>query len=420
MSGYRKMKLCWVAFLFAYISLGIIARFSGWYHYWDIMGPVEVTRRLLEGDLNIYILNYGEHVGKIPYTAYPPLLPFALAPVVYISDLIFGKDEVTFALAGLPIIIFDVLAIYMILKIMEQKVRLSWELRIFLTAVMLFGLGFFHASVYMSHQESMTLFLILLGFYLLTCNRYVLGGVSLSLAMLSMHTAILALLPLIFIFVGDKLRSEKIKASAFLIAFVAPIFVTLYPFYQTNPDATYDALLGHTARLRLKHESLWKALDVLVGYVTPPETYQQIHNFLMIYTVPAPLIGALIISIIAMILKIKFSQQETVLAAMTLSAYLMLIVSKTVSPHYYVVPLGPLVVWDAVKSNRLPIFGLTASIWLWAIHNVEWSYQIGIMLIISNIIIFSRVLGGFIKNCKCQNKKPSLLCDAKNYDCCPF
>lgn len=395
MSGYRKMKLYWVMFLFAYISLGIIARFGGWYHYWDIMGPVEVTRHLLRGDLNIYILNYGEHVGRIPYTAYPPLLPFTLAPVVYFSDLLFGKDEVTFVLAGLPIIIFDVLAVYMILKIIEQKIRLSWELRIFLTAIMLFGLGFFHASAYMSHQESMTLFFILLGFYLLTRNRYVLGGLSLSLAMLSKHTAILALLPLIFIFVGDKLRSEKIKTAVFLISFIAPVLIILYPFYQTNPDATYDALLGHTARLRLKHESVWKALDVLVGYLAPPETYQMVHNFLMTYTVPAPLIVALIISIIAMVLKVKFSQQETVLATMTLSAYSMLIVSKTVSPHYYVLPLGLLVVWDAVRGGGLPIFSLTASIWLWAIHNVEWSYQVGVVLIISNIIIFSRVFKWF-------------------------
>ncbi len=388
-----RKGLVWFSIGIAYISLGMAARFGGWFHYWDALGPVEASRMLVNGSLNIYALNYGEPL-RIPYVAFPPLLPSVMIPFVIISDNLLGSKQSALILSGLPLLLFDVLAVYMLVKTINERIELRSDQQILLAVFMLVGGGMLHASGYMSHQESMTLFFILLGVYLSMKGRITLSGLSLSLAILSKHVAILPIIPLFTLLIREKLIKEKDVRSTltFVLALVIPFVLVMLPFYLTNPGATWDALFGHAERLRLRHESLWKAIDTAILIILPSDTYQQVHSFLMNYTASFPMLAAVIVSILALRSKHVRLFSESLFGVVALSAYLQLIISKTVAPHYYVVPLGLVVLWDAIERKGFPSFGIASSIWLWAIHSIDWSYYVGIVLLLSNLAIVAKIV----------------------------
>lgn len=370
-----------------YIALGIATRYGGWVFHLDASLFMEVSRSILRGDLAIYSLRLGQE--GFPYLAAPPLLALVISPFVALGDFLRLENGLTVTLVGFPLLVFDVLAIHQLVSISgDFNVYLEEQKKIFFVIVTLFSTGLFFSSVFMSHQESITLFFLLLGFRWLARERVVQSAIPFGLAILSKQTALFAIFPTLLFLTKSHFKERIYHVIAFLTIMSGLFTVVILPFVISDLGIAWDALFGYQTRIRLRHETIWKVVDLGLLRVTPGEVYSVVHGFLMNHANTVLLAVAVGVSILAVMRLSANVKLHRIVGVAALVSYLPLLLGKTVSTHYYTVPLNLIVFWDFLRNPRdLPYLSLGIATWIRAASSAEWSYPAGTLLLFTNVLV---------------------------------
>lgn len=268
-------------------------------------------------------MNYQEDPGAIwkANATYPPLFFLLFAPLLWLAKF-FGPERVPnlFFVMKLPLFIADFLCAWLVYKIVKER----WGLqkgRMALTIWLLNPLVIWNSAV-SGHFESLILVFLLLTYRNL--NSWLKASLFLSLALLTKHTAIIFLLPLIFLPVTRYSLKEKI----FFLSVTGIIFVGIMaPFYFTTPQAVENALFG-AIRDR------------------PPILFTP-----WIFTYPSQILrynGQIVLLGVALTTFLMRKERDImkIFLALTLA---MLILSKVITSHYYV----PLILFSILAGFRL-------------------------------------------------------------------
>jgi len=351
-----------------YLAWGIVFRFS-YPPHGDAGALVRSTRRLLDGSLALYA-ERGSQWAAPPHglsTGYPPLYAFLLAPFVAFSDATGRPDEFAERLIGLPMLLFDALAVWAFVRLIKRlfpdvgAARLCQPVHappragtesppllslLVASALILFASGLVSASWVLSHPEGMTICFLLLGLSYLP-DRPALGGFWLGMSLLSKQTALLALMPIGFALWQSAPRAVTSRVFGVAALTVVVIFA---PFIFAHPHQAYYAFLVAETRREIGGANLWHFLSYATHRTLPLSVYEPLRAVII-----RSANGVLLLTVLAA--NLVASRQPLPLhsarlyALIALSNLLLLILGKWVEQHYYALPLTLVVVWDIVRRR---------------------------------------------------------------------
>lgn len=254
---------------------------------------------------------------------YPPLFFLLSAPLLWLAKLL-GPERVPnlYFVMKLPIFMADFLCAWLIYKIVEerwglQKGRMALAIWL-LNPLVIWG------SAALGRFESLILVFLLLMYRNL--NSWLKASLFFSLALLTKHTAVIFLLPLIFL----PLTRYSLKEKIFFLAIVGIIFIgVMAPFYFTTPQAVKNALFGNI------HDR-------------PPIFFTP-----WIFAYPSQILrynGQIVLLGIALTTFLMRREKDImkIFLALTLA---MLILSKAIASHYYI----PLILFSILAGFRLKL-----------------------------------------------------------------
>lgn len=371
-----------------YLVLGTYLRLSGWFLYDDAVGFVETSRKILDGSLKIYSIKWGGPPDYLPAYLYPPLFALIISPVVVITDLL-KIPELAPPLIGMPILLFDILAAYVVKRICNNLVANQQERSYYVATIELLIIGIFKKVGFLSQQEGIMLFFLLLGFSTIVKHPF-LGGFLLGLSFLTKQTSIFALIPFAYMLLISKKDFNIHSFMKALVIFIVTVVTIFTPFILANIECQqeypncnfYDTFIGAEQRRRILNENVWKLLDWLGKALLISDGYDTYYNMLRSIANPVMLSLILILTPFLIIKRrpgINSSQMYKLIAGLL---FLQLFFSKWVGRHYYIVPFSMLLLADYISSAHIrtrTVILLTSFILL---HNMPWNPITGLILIV--------------------------------------
>ncbi|MCS6859173.1 MAG: glycosyltransferase 87 family protein [Abditibacteriales bacterium] len=331
-----------------YVAWGILFRFTHPPHG-DAGALVRSTRRLLDGSLALYA-ERGSEWAAPPHglsTGYPPLYAFLFAPFVAFSDATGRPDEFAERLIGLPMLLFDALAVWAFVRLIKRLFPEVKDLPLLVaSALILFASGLVSASWVISHPEGMTICFLLLGLSYLP-DRPTLAGFWLGMSLLSKQTALFALMPM-----GFALWQSAPRAVAYRVFGVAAVTVAVIfaPFILAHPHQAYYAFIVAETRREIGGANLWHFISYATHRTLPLSIYEPLRAVIIRSANGVLLLTALAASVIASRQPLRLHSAR-LYALIALSNVLLLILGKWVEQHYYALPLTLVVVWDVVRRR---------------------------------------------------------------------
>lgn len=331
-----------------YVAGGIAFRFS-YPPHGDAGALVRSTRRLLDGSLALYA-ERGSQWAAPPHglsTGYPPLYAFLFAPFVAFSDATGQPDEFAERLIGLPMLLFDALAVLAFVRLIKRLFPEVKDLSVLVaSALILFASGLVSASWVISHPEGMTICFLLLG---LSClpDRPVLAGFWMGMSLLSKQTALLALMP-----IGLALWQSAPRAVTYRVIGVAALTVVVVfaPFILAHPHQAYYAFIVAETRREIGGANLWHFTSYATHRALPLSVYEPLRAVIIRNANGVLLLTIFAVNVVASRQLLKLHRPRT-FALIALSNVLLLILGKWVEQHYYALPLTLVVVWDIVRRR---------------------------------------------------------------------
>ncbi len=331
-----------------YVAGGIVFRFS-YPPHGDAGALVRSTRRLLDGSLALYA-ERGSQWAAPPHglsTGYPPLYAFLFAPFVAFSDATGRPDEFAERLIGLPMLLFDALAVWAFVRLIKRLFPEVKSLSVLVaSALILFASGLVSASWVISHPEGMTICFLLLG---LSClpDRSALAGFWMGMSLLSKQTALFALIPM-----GFALWQSAPRAITYRIMGVAAltVLVVFAPFILAHPHQAYYAFIVAETRREIGGANLWHFISYATHRILPLSVYEPLRALIIRSANGVLLLTVLAASLLASRKPLKLHSAR-LYALIALSNVLLLILGKWVEQHYYALPLTLVVVWDIVRRR---------------------------------------------------------------------
>lgn len=369
-----------------YVAGGILFRFTHPPHG-DAGALVRSTRRLLDGSLALYA-ERGSQWAAPPHglsTGYPPLYAFLFAPFVAFSDATGRSDEFAERLIGLPMLLFDVLAVWAFVRLIKHLFSHVSNLSLLIaSALILFGSGLVSASWVISHPEGMTICFLLWGLSYLP-DRPTLAGFWLGMSLLSKQTALFALMPIGFALWQSTPRAVACRVLGVAVFTVVVVFV---PFILAHPHQAYYAFIVAETRREIGGANLWHFISYATHRTLPLSIYEPLRALIIRSANGILLLTALAVNVSAARKPLKLHSAR-LYALIALSNVLLLILGKWVEQHYYALPLTFVVVWDTVRRRGdVPV---AAAVVLLLIRIGYWLPQPGIHPVSSSLLFLTAV-----------------------------
>lgn len=252
--------------------------------------------------------------------SHPPLFFLLFAPLLWLAKFL-GPERIPnlYFVMKLPYLISDFLCAWLIYKIVKER----WgpqKGKMALTIWLLNPLVIW-SSAALGRPESLILVFLLLMYCNL--NSWLKASLLFSLALLTKHTVIIFLLPLVFLPITRYSLREKI----FFLSVVGIIFVgVMAPFYFTTPHAVENALFGAIR-------------DRPPSFFTP-----------WVFAYPSQILrynGQIVLLGIALTTFLLRREKDAMKIFLALTL-IMLILSKVIFSHYYV----PLILFSILTGFR--------------------------------------------------------------------
>jgi hypothetical protein len=377
----RRLDRLYLGVYVAYVTLGMIGRWSGWQNG-DQLWFVDAARHVLDGSWRLYEFSPAFAVPVAPprgiVYSYTPLLALVLAPVVALADALRGTplaasvgggDELAYRLIALPLLVADTLAMDQLRRLVhEWRPRVDEAGLLLGVVVTLFLTGLIQVSASHNHHEGLVLFL-LLATLRATPRSVVWGGLLAGLTLAAKQTAVLPLLPVGLALLGTGPPRRALRGALVWGALAGAVFgAFLLPPLLVNAGAVIYGVWTLAGRLPLYGPGLpgWIDQGLAQAFGTQSPAYALWHARLVEYS-NAILLGAGALAPAGAIWWAARRGQaislrdSRLLALVAFGASLQLVLSKWIGSHYYQAPLALALAWDVVRvAPRPPFLGAGA------------------------------------------------------------
>jgi hypothetical protein len=356
-----------------YILLSWTTRLTGWWNG-DAIWFVWAARNLVHGSWDLYGLRLGADLFPpegITYS-YPPLLAIIVSPFVGLAYALGWGDDGAYRLMGLPLVLFDVLALEQMRRLVREWRPALSEWVLFLGVVLaLFITGFFMATAYKGHVEGLLFLFILLTLRLLP-RHLLLAGLTAGLALATKHTTTtLALLPIGFVLLAGgrgvsvpptpAQRRRGLDLSGLRAALlwgsiaVGVLILFMLPPTLTEPSAVYYAFVLLPTHLVIGGPGLPRWVDLGLQSLVPTADYPRLHDLLITNANAVLLLAAVVVPAVLTYWARRVGhpiglRDHRLVGLIALNLALGIVLGKWATDLYFPVPLAFLFIWDTVRT----------------------------------------------------------------------
>ena len=291
---------------------------------------------------------YANRTFDIHTFAYGPVSLFVMAPFKLLSEALGAPENLERWLVWLPFYFADLLAALLICRIARRSPLASRSMLLFIFSAYLGSWLVFFTSPVDSHFESLVLCFLLLAVTSTEKRRYVLGGVLCGLALLTKQSAIVVVLPSLFLAWRAGGRWNAVLRFGGAIALTG--LVVMLPYFVADPANTWYMAVTLPGLLPVAYQSVlpvWKAFPALYNFLVA-----NANAIILLLTAGTSL---------AVVLPRRAPVgpgDPRAYALYALCALYMLDFEKWGFLHYFVLPFALLVVWELLEG-RWPWAGLT-------------------------------------------------------------
>ncbi|HJT23916.1 MAG TPA: glycosyltransferase family 87 protein [bacterium] len=300
---------------------------------WDSF--LDATDLILRGK---WLHLYENHESFFSFS-FPPLPFFLMAPFRLVAwGLPKGAGD---AFTAVPMLAGDLLSAWMLVRLVHRFREISQGERLFLSTFYLTAWIVFFDSAYHSHFDSILLFFLFTAIEKLQEKRWTVAGVFLALALLTKQTALIVMIPLFFTFLLgiDRKGLRETLGTAVLVAFVG-----MAPFLMTDFSDVKSALLDAPNQRPIGYQTIWWI------FVGNPAAMDWLNG-------AEPFLNTLILLLVVcysgfMAWRHRIRVEEPrFLGLCAACALLMVLLEGWGSLHYFLMPFGLLLAWEAASGG---------------------------------------------------------------------
>ena len=317
-----------------YLFLAFSLRFArGGGPDWDSF--MDATDLVLRGQ---WFHLYENHQSYFSFS-FPPLPFFLMAPFRFVAwALPKGAGD---AFTAIPMLAADLLSAWMLVRLVRRFREITQGEKLFLFTFYLTAWIIFFDSAYHSHFDSILLFFLLAAVEKLQEERHVMAGVFLALAMLTKQTALIVMIPLFFALLLGKNRKglQKSFGTAVLVS-----LAVMLPFLLSDFSNVKSVLLDAPNQRPIGYQTIWWIFagnDDVMGWLNAAEPFLNMLILLLVVSYSG-----------FMAWKYRISAKEPrFLGLCAACAVIMVFLEGWGSLHYFLLPFGLLLAWEAASGG---------------------------------------------------------------------
>ena len=339
----------------------------------DWEGFLTLVDQTLQGDpLHIYAYRF----WRFHSFANGPVAIWVWAPFRLASNLLGLSDRLQRFTVMLPFLISDVLCGAMLLHVTRRAPGVTRAHRLFLFSLFLSSWIVFFSSAYHAHYESFFVLILLLAIVLIQRKRYVWGGITYGLALLTRQPAVLVIIPHLAVL----LFSEGWRKSLTVGLIVSGVvLLVMLPYVLADPANVRHFAIELPRQRPVAYQSTWYLVERLPGALAFGQRYADL--LILAISTAASLLFAW---------RLRIGPADGRLFGLAgFNALVMALLTKWGSLHYYLLPLALLLVWE-VLSYTLPwatiLFASTMSnvfvLWVSRETNLPFSFETALVMVV--------------------------------------
>jgi Gpi18-like mannosyltransferase len=300
---------------------------------------------------------YANRTFDIHTFAYGPVSLLLMAPFKLASEAVGAPEPLERWIVWLPFFFADALAGLLVCRVVRRSPLATPGMLAFVYALYLLSWPVFFGSPVHSHFESVVLAFLLLGLMSTEKQQYLVGGVLCGLAMLTKQTAIVVVIPQLFILwraVGWR------AALRFGGAVAVTGLVVMAPYLVADPADVWYMAFTLPGELAVAYQS------TLIAWKAFPDVY----TFLVAYADTIILVLVVLASLVAVLTRRIVPRSSLAYGLYGLCALIMVDFEKWGYVHYFVLPFVMLVIWELL-AGRWPWAGLTLAAGVTAMYILD-------------------------------------------------
>lgn len=302
---------------------------------WDSF--MAATDLILKGQ---WLQLYENHQSFFSFS-FPPLPFFLMAPFRFLSQALGLPPGAGDAFTAVPMLAGDLLSAWMLVKLVRRFREVSEREGLFLFAFYLTAWMVFFDSAYHSHFDSILLFFLFAAIERLQVGKATVAGVFLGLALLTKQTALIVMIPMAFVLFWGKGRRESGRAfgTAALVALAA-----MAPFLSADFSGVKSVLLEAPNQRPIGYQTIWWVFagnDNAMAWLNTAEPYLNALILLLVIGYSGLMVWRY---------GIGFNQPR-LLGLCAACAVIMVFLEGWGSLHYFLLPFGFLLAWEAASGG---------------------------------------------------------------------
>ena len=283
---------------------------------------------------------YENHQSYFSFS-FPPLPFFLMAPFRFLAQALGLSQGAADALAAIPMLAGDLLSVWMLVRLVRRFREISQRAELFLFTFYLTAWVVFFDSAYHSHFDSILLFFLFAAVERLHAGRLIASGAFLGLALLTKQTALLVMIPLFFALLGGGNRKAfgRVLGAAALTASIA-----MAPFLIADFSEVRSALLDAPNQRPIGYQTIWWVFagnERAMGFLNGAEPYLNALILLLAVVYSGFMVWRHRIN----------SREPRFLGLCAACAVIAVFLEGWGSLHYFLMPFGFLLAWEAATEG---------------------------------------------------------------------
>lgn len=287
---------------------------------------------------------------------FTPLLLFLIAPFIILGKQFGWTGHFIAKIYGLPLLLIDILNIYLIIKIISQyRPRISKSNLNLIILILFFSGYFLFASGSMGHPETLVLFFSLLGIRVLRDKKHLISGILFGLALSAKQSAAFIIIPIFFYLLFQKNGFRP--AFKFGAGSIAIFLLIVMPFFIAHPAETWYGIFGANQRLVIRGPNIWWFIEAFSRRIL---NLGWVNQFLIRIANPVLFGLTTLLSIILTSRKKIKIEDPSLFGLISASLLSSSILAKWLSFHHFLLGFAFVIIWDTIRSKEgFPAFGVT-------------------------------------------------------------
>lgn len=281
---------------------------------------------------------YENHLSYFSFS-FPPLPFFLMAPFRLVAwALPKGAGD---AFTAIPMLAGDLLSAWMLVRLARRFRGISQREGLFLFTFYLTAWMVFFDSAYHSHFDSILLFFLFAAMERLQKESFIAAGVFLGLALLTKQTTLIVMIPLCFsLFLGgDRKGLRKSLGTAVLVALAG-----MLPFLLADFSDVQSALLDAPNQRPIGYQTIWWIFagnDNAMAWLNAAEPFLNTLILLLVVSYSGFMAWRYRIQV----------KEPGFLGLCAACAVIMVFLEGWGSLHYFLLPFGFLLAWEAASGG---------------------------------------------------------------------